>query len=82
MFTNDKLWLTDITEHSTAEGVLYLCAIKGACHSVQCRGQHGTSPAGEVQAQVKHGQRVDKRGTIEVGWRKARATKKLVKNLS
>ena len=28
---NDKLWLTDITEHSTAEGVLYLCAIKGAC---------------------------------------------------
>ena len=31
MHTNDKLWLTDITEHSTVEGVLYLCAIKGAC---------------------------------------------------
>ncbi|MBT1606483.1 IS3 family transposase [Curtobacterium flaccumfaciens] len=27
----DKLWLTDITEHNTAEGKLYLCAIKDAC---------------------------------------------------
>lgn len=26
-----KLWLTDITEHSTAERKLYLCAIKDAC---------------------------------------------------
>ena len=25
------LWLTDITEHSTAEGKLYLCAVKDAC---------------------------------------------------
>ena len=25
------LWLTDITEHPTAEGKLYLCAIKDAC---------------------------------------------------
>ena len=25
------LWLTDITEHPTAEGTLYLCAIKDAC---------------------------------------------------
>ena len=24
----DRLWLTDITEHPTAEGKLYLCAIK------------------------------------------------------
>ena len=24
----DELWLTDITEHPTAEGKLYLCAIK------------------------------------------------------
>jgi putative transposase len=24
----DELWLTDITEHNTAEGKLYLCAIK------------------------------------------------------
>ena len=24
----DQLWLTDITEHGTAEGKLYLCAIK------------------------------------------------------
>jgi putative transposase len=24
----DLLWLTDITEHPTAEGKLYLCAIK------------------------------------------------------
>ena len=33
-FTADapnKLWLTDITEHPTAEGKLYLCAIKDAC---------------------------------------------------
>jgi transposase InsO family protein len=27
----DVLWLTDITEHPTAEGKLYLCAIKDAC---------------------------------------------------
>jgi putative transposase len=33
-FTADRpneLWLTDITEHPTAEGKLYLCAIKDAC---------------------------------------------------
>jgi len=27
----DQLWLTDITEHPTGEGSLYLCAIKDAC---------------------------------------------------
>jgi putative transposase len=27
----DRLWLTDITEHPTAEGKLYLCAVKDAC---------------------------------------------------
>ncbi len=27
----DMLWLTDITEHRTGEGKLYLCAIKDAC---------------------------------------------------
>jgi transposase InsO family protein len=27
----DQLWLADITEHATAEGKLYLCAIKDAC---------------------------------------------------
>jgi putative transposase len=27
----DELWLTDITEHPTGEGKLYLCAIKDAC---------------------------------------------------
>ncbi|PZE34103.1 IS3 family transposase [Curtobacterium sp. MCPF17_031] len=27
----DKLWLTDITEHPTGEGKLYLCAVKDAC---------------------------------------------------
>ncbi|WP_242089928.1 IS3 family transposase [Curtobacterium sp. DN_7.5] len=27
----DRLWLTDITEHNTAEGKLYLCAVKDAC---------------------------------------------------
>ncbi|WP_235564562.1 IS3 family transposase [Modestobacter sp. Leaf380] len=27
----NKLWLTDITEHPTAEGKLYLCAIEDAC---------------------------------------------------
>lgn len=27
----NTLWLTDITEHRTAEGKLYLCAIKDAC---------------------------------------------------
>ena len=33
-FTADRpnrLWLTDITEHPTAEGKIYLCAIKDAC---------------------------------------------------
>ena len=33
-FTADapnRLWLTDITEHPTAEGKLYLCAVKDAC---------------------------------------------------
>ena len=33
-FTADEpnqLWLTDITEHPTAEGKLYLCAVKDAC---------------------------------------------------
>lgn len=33
-FTADAvnaLWLTDITEHSTSEGKLYLCAVKDAC---------------------------------------------------
>jgi transposase InsO family protein len=27
----DTLWLTDITEHPTGEGKLYLCAVKDAC---------------------------------------------------
>jgi transposase InsO family protein len=27
----DELWLTDITEHPTAQGKLYLCAVKDAC---------------------------------------------------
>jgi putative transposase len=27
----NRLWLTDITEHPTAEGKLYLCAVKDAC---------------------------------------------------
>jgi putative transposase len=27
----DRLWLTDITEHATGEGKLYLCAIKDVC---------------------------------------------------
>jgi putative transposase len=27
----NELWLTDITEHPTAEGKLYLCAVKDAC---------------------------------------------------
>jgi putative transposase len=27
----NQLWLTDITEHPTAEGKLYLSAVKGAC---------------------------------------------------
>jgi putative transposase len=27
----DRLWLTDITEHPTSEGTLYLCAVKDAC---------------------------------------------------
>jgi putative transposase len=27
----NQLWLTDITEHPTAEGTLYLCAVKDAC---------------------------------------------------
>lgn len=27
----NKLWLTDITEHNTGEGKLYLCAVKDAC---------------------------------------------------
>lgn len=26
----DRLWLTDITEHPTAVGKLYLCAVKDA----------------------------------------------------
>ena len=25
------MWLTDITEHPTADGKLYLCAVKDAC---------------------------------------------------
>lgn len=27
----DRIWLTDITEHPTGEGKLYLCALKDAC---------------------------------------------------
>lgn len=27
----DRLWLTDITEHPTGEGKLYICAVKDAC---------------------------------------------------
>jgi transposase InsO family protein len=27
----NRLWLTDITEHPTGEGTLYLCAVKDAC---------------------------------------------------
>ena len=29
--TPNRLWLTDITEHPTTDGKLYLCAIKDAC---------------------------------------------------
>src|SRR3954462_13956932 len=27
----DQLWLTDISEHPTGKGKLYLCAVKDAC---------------------------------------------------
>src|SRR5690606_33968572 len=27
----DAIWLTDITEHPTAQGKLYLCAVKDVC---------------------------------------------------
>jgi putative transposase len=27
----NQLWLTDITEHPTAEAKIYLCAVKDAC---------------------------------------------------
>ena len=29
--TPNRLWLTDITEHPTTDGKLYLCAVKDAC---------------------------------------------------
>lgn len=29
--TVDSVWLTDITEHATGEGKLYICAIKDTC---------------------------------------------------
>ena len=29
--SHDELWLTDITQHPTGEGKLYLCAIKDVC---------------------------------------------------
>ncbi len=28
----DEIWLTDITEHPTAEGKLYICAVKDSAH--------------------------------------------------
>ena len=29
--TLNEMWLTDITEHPTSEGKLYLCAVKDVC---------------------------------------------------
>lgn len=42
----DEPWLADITDHSTAEGKLYLCAVKDVCsgrivgYSMQSRMKH------------------------------------------
>ena len=50
-FTADRLnqlWLTDITEHPTAEGKLYLCAVKDACS----RRIVGYSMAAKMTAQL------------------------------
>jgi putative transposase len=44
----DELWLTDITEHPTAEGKLYLCAVKDACSKRIV----GYSIAGRMTAQL------------------------------
>jgi putative transposase len=48
----NRLWLTDITEHPTAEGELYLCAIKDVYsgrivgYSIDTRHASGPARAG------------------------------------
>ena len=46
----DQLWLTDLTEHPTAEGKLYVCAIKDVC-SNRIVG-HATGPRMTAQLAV------------------------------
>lgn len=55
----DKLWLTDITEHPTGEGKLYLCAVKDACS--RALGARQPVPVEEIRprAQRRRAPRVD-----------------------
>ena len=41
----NQLWLTDITEHKTSEGKLYLCAIKDGSFRSHCTGVIWPSPS-------------------------------------
>ena len=57
----NRLWLADITEHPTAEGKLYLCAIKDACsnrivgYSIDSRMKSRLAVAALVSAITRRG---------------------------
>ena len=57
----NQLWLTDITEHPTAEGKLYLCAVKDACsnrivgYSIDSRMKSRLAVAALVSAIARRG---------------------------
>ena len=49
----DVLWLTDITEHATAEGKLYLCLFASGGHDLRALVRNGSSDA-EIASALAH----------------------------
>ncbi|MFF9733747.1 IS3 family transposase [Streptomyces albidoflavus] len=58
----NRLWLTDITEHATGEGKLYLCAVKDVCsgrivgYSIDARMKSSVAVAALESAVARRGQ--------------------------
>ena len=57
----NQVWLTDITEHRTDEGKLYLCAIKGYADPCAVSGRAVTTPQWSLSSRCCNGNVLDRK---------------------